>query len=158
MKIGVISDTHGDMLSIQRALRVLPNMDTWIHLGDFTEDAETLKTVSGVPVYSVRGNCDAYSARVPYERTVTLCNTRLLLVHGHQYDVNTDTFRLSLRAQELNCQCALYGHTHISMLENDGHVLLLNPGSPHRPLGGRRPSVALLTLTEEDFSAGIVVL
>lgn len=56
MRIGVISDTHGSAFGIERAVRALPDVEVWIHLGDVVPDVRTLEKRAGVPVYSVRGN------------------------------------------------------------------------------------------------------
>ena len=57
MRIGIVSDTHGDSYAIRRVIEQAGRVDAWIHLGDNTRDAEAFGK-DGTPVYSVAGNCD----------------------------------------------------------------------------------------------------
>ncbi len=157
MRVGVISDTHGSAFGIERALRAIPDAELWIHLGDLTADARTLEKRAGVPVHSVRGNCD-FDARVPAERVVTLAGARILLCHGHQYAVRYDRSRLFYRAEELGCALVLYGHTHVSLVEASGAVLAVNPGSPSQPREGRAPSIALLRIEAGEVFPEIMLV
>lgn len=144
MRIGVISDTHGDPWAIQACIEAAGRVDAWLHLGDNTRDAEDFQR-TGAPVYGVRGNTD-FAALEPWEQVVQLEEVRLFLCHGHQYAVGADPYRLALRAQELACHGALFGHTHVPFLDESGAVTLLNPGSPSRPRQGSRRSMAILSI------------
>ena len=55
MRIGIVSDTHGDSYAIRRVIEQAGRVDAWIHLGDNTRDAEAFGK-DGTPVYSVAGN------------------------------------------------------------------------------------------------------
>ncbi|WP_459130112.1 YfcE family phosphodiesterase [Guggenheimella bovis] len=118
MKIVVFSDSHGDSFSIEKVLS-LENPDRVIHLGDGIGDLN-----NGI---KVQGNCDYVSA--PKERIEVFENVRFFLTHGHLYGVKYDLTRLSLRARELQCEVALYGHTHVGLTTRDGELYLMNPGS-----------------------------
>lgn len=108
-------------------------------------------------MHSVRGNCD-FDARVPAERVVTIEGARILLCHGHQYAVQYDRSRLFYRAEELGCALALYGHTHVSLVEASGAVLAVNPGSPSQPREGRAPSIALLRIEAGEVFPEIMLV
>ena len=155
MLIGVISDTHGSTASIDMALRKLPNADAWLHLGDNVRDAEYIRAM-GQKVCFVRGNCD-YSDAEP-EQVEAFEGVRVFMTHGHQYAVNYDRSRLAYRAEELMCNVALYGHTHVSLIEASGGLLIVNPGSPSRPRNGRKPSFASLSIDGSDVSSRIILL
>ena len=155
MRIGVIADTHHDPVRMYVAMQRIPDAEAWLHLGDMTEDAELIEEKTGVPVYVVRGNCDAYSD-VPYERVVTLGGVNIYMTHGHRWRVDFDRSALCFRAEELGCTLALYGHPHVSMVENNGRVIALNPGSPTRPRGGRKPTVAYVDIDGGDFTTGFI--
>ena len=62
-RIGIISDTHGYLDTIDLALdaTVDQDIDMWLHAGDYGDDARYMQTSTNVPVYAVRGNND----RVP---------------------------------------------------------------------------------------------
>jgi len=40
MRIGVISDTHGDQAAIRKAIKVISKVDIWLHAGDCSQDGE----------------------------------------------------------------------------------------------------------------------
>lgn len=171
MRIAVISDTHGSLASVDRCILRAGDVDCWLHLGDVKYDAGYLAGKAGVPVYSVFGNCDGGCGLacpeevfpIPQkasasERVIAINGVRIFMCHGHNYDVDLAPFTLSYRARELDCQAALYGHTHMANLEAYGGLLLLNPGSPSRPRGGRKPSFALMTVNEGGVNADIILL
>jgi putative phosphoesterase len=47
----------------------------------------------------------------------------------------------------------VYGHTHISLINQEENLLVINPGSPSMPRGGLPPSVALLTIENGKIRA-----
>lgn len=155
MNVGVVSDTHGNANAVRRALAALPDMDAWIHLGDYASDARILEA-AGLTVYAVRGNCDG-DGRAEPELVVTLGGARLFLTHGHRYGVKQSPQAVFYRARELMCGTVLFGHTHISLVEAQGSVLGVNPGSAVLPHRGK-PSVAKLTIENGDVNARIVLL
>lgn len=170
-RIGVISDTHGSRSSIDACIKAAGDVSCWFHLGDYARDSKYLAEKTGLPVYTVLGNCDgafysqATELRFPEpqklitsEAAVTVENARIFLCHGHTYDVDFGGINLSYRAEELNCAAALYGHTHRSELSAFGSVLMLNPGSPSRPRGSRKPSFAVLEINGSDVNADIITL
>ncbi|MBO4306209.1 MAG: metallophosphoesterase [Clostridia bacterium] len=172
VRIAVISDTHGSVDAVEKAIAAAGDVDCWFHLGDFASDAKHISKKTGLPVYSVLGNCDGWvlagaSQSVSYpepqrtsasEMVVTVGKARIMLCHGHTYDVDFDTLRLGYRAEELECDAVLYGHTHVSEFSAYGRVMKLNPGSPSRPRGGRKPSFAIMTVDEARVNADIVLL
>ncbi len=157
MKICVISDTHGSDAAIRRALNAADGADCFIHLGDNVRDARSIEAVTQKTVYSVRGNCDMAS-EAEDERVLTLCGARLFITHGHRYGVSSSTTRLACRGEELCCGAALFGHTHMSLVEAWGPLLLINPGSPALPRGGMQPSIAMLDINDGEIYPRIVTL
>lgn len=157
MRVGVISDTHGDKNALSRALEKLQDMDAWIHLGDVLADAGTLAEATKVPVYSVRGNCD-YDTSCPEEQVIEIGGVRMFLCHGHRYGVRYDRSKLFYRAEELNCALVLYGHSHVSLIEASGAVLALNPGSPSLPREGRAPSCARIRIENGEAYPEIILI
>ena len=82
----------------------------------------------------------------------------ILLTHGHMESVNFDLTKLYYLALEHGCTCALYGHTHLPFMNEEGGVLFFNPGSLSDPRGGRKASYGLLIADEKGFSASILYL
>ena len=156
MKVGVISDSHGGMIGVEYALRIAGRVDAWIHLGDFWSDSRWL-AAAGVPVYYVRGNCDIASD-AEWERVIELGGAKIFATHGHMYQAGQNPYKVVLRARELGCNVALYGHTHRPELSNEGDVLLVNPGSTSRPAIGSDTSIAVLTIYDGQVDAQIILI
>ena len=101
------------------------------------------------------GNCD-YNNKYESEQVITLGGVRMFITHGNKYSPTYDRTRLLYRCEELNCSVVLYGHTHISLVEYNGGILALNPGSPSAPRGGRKPSIAVLEIEEKTVMPSII--
>lgn len=171
-RIGVIADTHGGTEELERCIAKAGEVAGWFHLGDFVSDAKLLAERTGLPVYSVLGNCDSFGfveleenvfpepqKRIASERVVLVERARIFLCHGHRYDVEWGSMQLSYRAEELGCAAALYGHTHAAELSPYGGVIKLNPGSPKRPRGAcRKPSFAVLEINGSDVNASVITI
>lgn len=157
-KIGVISDTHGGQLVLERCIAKASDVDEWFHLGDFTGDAERLAILTGKPVRIVCGNCDGVS-KYENELVVTVEETKLLLIHGHRHGIDRYSCQNACyRAEELGCSALFYGHTHVSELSTFGNLIVLNPGSPIFPRAGRKPSFAVVTVDGSRIKAEIITL
>ena len=61
MKIGIVSDSHGNTRSLSKGLKAMGSVDLIFHLGDYYEDGLYLKTLTSVPVHLVKGNMDSFS-------------------------------------------------------------------------------------------------
>lgn len=158
MRLGVISDTHGSDYALKAAVRAAGEVDAWAHLGDFVRDACSLEALTEKPVYFVRGNCDPQSSGEA-EKVITLEGTRFFLSHGHRQFVHYgETHAVAERAEALGCTVALYGHTHISSIEALGSIILINPGSPASPRGGRERSICVIDISADDVYPRIITL
>ena len=94
-----------------------------------TQNAE--KALTAVPkmrVYSVAGNCD-FGALEPLDGLAAFDSVVLFYTHGHMYGVKYDLDTLAEAAAARGAEVALFGHTHIPLSEQQGTVLLFNPGS-----------------------------
>ena len=88
MRIAVVSDSHGDRAALQSLAQRLDNVEKIIHLGDCVPDGELLSAMTGKQVLGVKGNCD-FSRNAPEERLETLGGAKLLICHGHRYQVKS---------------------------------------------------------------------
>ena len=152
MRIGVFSDSHGDISAARRFFDSLSPLDCIFHLGDCVPDGKKLSKLFSCPLYAVRGNCD-FGSDEPLERIVDLGGKRFLLLHSHQYYFQD---ALLYRGEEVHADMVLYGHTHVPDLSADGPRLLLNPGSLSRPRGGSVESCALISLQGNDLTVRFV--
>ena len=150
MKILVISDTHGSFDRAFSAYSLSEPVDTIIHLGDGSADADQLRKTVDVPVINVAGNCDPGS-NAPRERVLKCEGKRILMTHGDAYQVKSGLAKLIQRAEEVEADAVLYGHTHKAFHEQISGLLLVNPGSLANQ--SRHRSYAVLHITPEGITA-----
>ena len=114
MKIGIMSDSHGDRRAIDRAVERAGKVDLWLHAGDCAPDAAYLALVSAVRVENVAGNTDWPDGKTPDEIVVEAAGHRIFLTHGHIYGVRSTLEMLVAAAKEAQADIAVYGHTHVA--------------------------------------------
>lgn len=148
MRIGVMSDSHGDLKAIDRALDQLGPVDVFFHLGDHVDDGIFLQSIcSPIPVYTLRGNCDfGTDAGIEMVNTV-IGEKRIMACHGHTLGVKSGLNRLFYQAKSLEADIALFGHTHHAFLTTEEGILIMNPGALSRTWGEKR-SCGIITITE----------
>lgn len=135
MRVLIIADSHGDTRRIDKAI-VAFEPDMMIHLGDIERDVEYLQDVyPHIPLQAVVGNNDPFSRRAG-EAVTEIEGIKIFMTHGHLYGVWDNGFRIAKRAEELGCSIALFGHSHVPVLETYGSVRAFNPGSISRPRVG----------------------
>lgn len=157
MRFAVLSDTHGDLSRMFAAADYIRALkpDALVHLGDFCADAEAMAKELRLELHAVAGNCDAGRTTHPAVDVLEAEGARILLCHGHTYDVGETPQRLIWAAQERECTAALFGHTHRQFLEKEDGVLLMNPGSLCRPRG-TEAGLGLLTV-EKGVVRGLLL-
>lgn len=128
VQVLVMSDSHGNEMSVRKALEQQPQVAAVIHLGDGAAEAARVAAEDTRPWHIVRGNCDIGQA-VPVQTTVSIGGAKLYLTHGYAEHVKSGLLTLIYAARENEAAAALYGHTHIPDIAFDGGMLLLNPGS-----------------------------
>lgn len=143
MKAAVFSDSHGQTLLMEEAIR-RTRPDVIIHLGDHDRDAMELRRLfPEIPLYSVCGNCDLMPMS-PARETVQLGPVKAFLTHGHLYSVKFGSVdSLVYAALEQGARLALFGHTHEPYNQQIGGVHVLNPGTAGK---GRRPTYAMISV------------
>jgi putative phosphoesterase len=150
MKIAILSDTHRHYSAINDAIKLLDDIDVLIHLGDNTDDVQAIERSFKGKIYSVKGNCD-FSSSIPNERIEVIGGKKFFITHGHRYDVKYDLLSLIYRAQELEADVALFGHTHQAYISYEQGVWIVNPGSVSLPRDNVK-SIAVIEITEEEIN------
>ncbi|MDP2857910.1 MAG: metallophosphoesterase [Bacillota bacterium] len=154
MLLVLISDTHGKVNAAVQAVRQAGSPDMILHAGDFFHDATRLQREVVVPVIGVRGNCDSFSPG-PDEQVLEAAGTRVLMTHGHLYNVKNRLTDLCKRASELGARVVVFGHTHVSAIEVVDGCLLVNPGSLYRSRDPMGRTFAVLRAGEGEPTACI---
>lgn len=160
MRIGLISDTHGNLDAARRAWRVMTASGAVVcvlHGGDFIRDARALADEWPVPVHAVRGNNDLWDTGDD-ELILEFGGQRIFLVHGHKHSVSRsrDLETLAVAAERAGAHVAVFGHSHVPRVTELQGVLLVNPGSPSRPRDGHGPTCAVLTVTAAGCRAELL--
>ncbi|MGO1528278.1 YfcE family phosphodiesterase [Senegalia sp. (in: firmicutes)] len=151
MKILVLSDSHGDIEKIEEIIKIInssKDIDMIIHLGDFAKDAIYIKNNISIEMKNILGNCDFLIDRVNEEEILNINDKKILLTHGHKYNIKDNLNNLYYRAKELNLDLILFGHIHkpINFLEEN--ILLFNPGSISEPRDGSRNSYGIIRISD----------
>ncbi|WP_303871580.1 metallophosphoesterase [Acetobacterium wieringae] len=158
MKIGVMSDSHGNLKAVKQAVEEMGPVDVIIHLGDYVEDALYLRTITNAPVHILKGNLDSFADQGSMSLETTLGGFRVFACHGHKHGVKNDLHHLYYAGLEKSAQVILYGHTHHAYIEDDGQVLLMNPGSVGAPRLDDPASYGLITIEAGEIEAKIIPL
>lgn len=143
----------GRVVSLMRDIK--NDIDIVIHLGDNTEDAEFIRRHYSLPVYNVAGNCDNDSS-VPFDDLVFCENKKILITHGHLYNVKYNADIIIYRALEAGADICLFGHTHESSMQYTRGVVVMNPGSISVPRSGSKPSYGIIKIENGEIYPSIV--
>jgi putative phosphoesterase len=127
VKIGIIGDTHGSIQSLIKILDLFSEVELFLHTGDHWQDGAAVEQKTGIPVLTVKGNCDR--GKMSSELVFTIARKKVFLTHGHLYGVKSGLNTLLTRAGELSADYCVFGHTHRAMIEKRKGIWLLNPGS-----------------------------
>lgn len=155
MKIGVVSDTHGNSLAWQAIEERFTSCDLIIHCGDVLapgpknpitdgyNPAELVDKINGLhcPILIAKGNCDAdvdsMLIKHPILPFVFLQDGKKRIIASHGY--------LPFDPLLFKADIFITGHTHIGEIFEKDKMLYLNPGSPSVPLGPEKiPSYAII--------------
>jgi putative phosphoesterase len=139
MRIGIVSDTHGNRLTVSLALAALRErgITTVLHCGDI-DDPETVALFRGFTTHFVFGNCDIDKAELRAAMaeigatlhesfgSVELEGVKLAFLHGDDAALMRDVERSG------HYDFLFYGHTHKAEEHRTGPTRVINPGALHR--------------------------
>lgn len=173
MNIGVMSDSHDNLVNLTKAVKLLLDrrVDVIIHLGDIispfvVKHVHKLLEGFNVKFIAVLGNNDGdvpnlsklfneYSWSLYQSPTlIEVGDSFLYLMHGWGPPDLTEKI-VEAVFKQLDVDVVLYGHTHVSRFEKRDGKVLLNPGEVCGYLTGKA-SVALLNT--KDLSVEFVHL
>lgn len=151
MKILVFSDSHGDTLKMDFALKSHgASVNMVIFLGDGVSDAEIIRRkYPDIPFVITEGNRESpfHESPLVFEEF----GLKFFCIHGHGYGVKRGIDRAEKAAAETGADILLYGHTHTpenrTAVYNDGsRLLIFNPGS----IGsGYHPSYGVICIPQK---------
>jgi hypothetical protein len=160
MKIGILSDSHGNARRLSAALKTLRDhgAEAVVHCGDVgSDECFQLLAGSGMAAYAVVGNTDRHIDRLR-ERADELG----LHYHAQLIEVPFDDGRYLVAThgddEDLLGELIVggqfpyvcHGHTHKIRDENYGKVRVICPGALHHPRSPKHPTTALLDTDSGD--------
>ena len=155
MRITVISDSHKSERTVREILEEREDSKHIFFLGDVTPDIEDMNLeFPDKNFYIVSGNCDYFSCH-PTSDIATVCGKRIFYTHGHTLGVKHGIERLLETAKQLNCNIALFGHTHTSQILYEDGIYLVNPGSCSQPRDSHK-SYAVIDIEENGIMPIII--
>ena len=156
MKILIVSDTHRKDENLKWVIKKTKPFDMLIHLGDAEgSEYEIMKWVDkDCDLEMIMGNNDFFS-QLERETEIMIGKYKVLLTHGHYYNVSLGVETLAEEALARGCDIAMYGHTHrpfyeVDKKDGDKDLIVLNPGSLSYPRqDGHRPSYMLMDIDRD---------
>lgn len=177
MRIGLVSDTHGDPVAWRKAMRLLRDCELILHAGDHlyhgafnpvlpTYDPQEMARELNdcpIPIMHARGNCDSdvdqLALRDPILSPYVICRLEginIMLTHGDGMEEQ----ELAELARRYGMRLLVRGHTHVHGIWEHGDLLVCNPGSSSLPKGDGIPSVGILEdgkVSVYDIEGGQVI-
>jgi hypothetical protein len=193
MRIAVLSDSHGALANISRALEIAHPIDLICFAGDGCRDIERwlsedscdecggdygqgcmsggsngwgrerddsrshARSRSRIMTEIVLGNCD-FAGDYPLEVVFPAGGMRILMTHGHYYNVKSGYQRLVYRAEELQADAVIFGHTHIPEYTQINGIWLINPGSISSAGSYGKPSFAVVEIKDGQIDVQLQIL
>jgi len=151
MKVMIVSDTHRAHEGLEKMLQRNGRPDLLIHLGDVEGCKDKIMQMAGCPVEMVCGNCDnGFLDDLPLEKIIYIGNSKVLLVHGHTWRVNFTLANLINYAKSIDADYVMFGHTHKPLLEREGALTIVNPGSISYPRQDNRRQSGIMMYIDDD--------
>lgn len=149
MKILIVSDTHHHNDNYLKVIEKVAPVDMVVHCGDIEGGEYLIAESAGCPVQMVMGNNDFFSD-LPREKEFYIGKYKVWLTHGHTYYVSMSNEYIKREARERGVNIVMYGHSHKPVVDYDGDVIAVNPGSLTYPRQeGRRPSFVIMELDDK---------
>lgn len=149
MRVGIISDSHGSLSLLEKVIKKMGEVDAYIHLGDYITDADTVLKKTEKKYIVVKGNCDIQEGEE--EVVIQLAGKKLLITHGHQYNIKSGYNNIYYRTREEKADIVLFGHTHMPVSLWYKGRLFFNPGSIAFPRGGSLASYGVIDIVDGEI-------
>ena len=144
MRLGIISDTHGQVPSA--VFDLFSEVDRILHAGDVGDLGVLVELGALAEVTAVYGNTDGFEvrARCPQVAKLELDGFYVTVTHGDQFGMPDPKV---LHEAFPEAEILVFGHTHEALLEFvDKTVTVMNPGSAALPRHGHPASVGIMEL------------
>ena len=159
VKLGIVSDIHGNLVGLQKALDVMGPVDELLCLGDsiyqYRFSNEGVALLRSIGARMILGNHEevflseagtqareqdgvdqalvAFVADQPHRRTLSYDGKTVLMIHSTPWEPRGEYIyphnEKLALFAEAGADFVLYGHTHAEVVRRIGGVLVVNPGS-----------------------------
>lgn len=161
VKVAVISDTHtrGESRPVPPgAWPYLESADHIFHAGDVCDPGLLDELSALAPLTVVMGNCDAWDVKewrdgVPDEIQTEVAGVPIAMLHDSGPRARR---RERMRARFPDARVVIFGHSHLPVAEDDGTLLLLNPGSATWKRTAPFTSMAMLWITDGAIETDLI--
>lgn len=126
LKIGIISDTHGDINP--QIVSLINRCDMIIHAGDIVDIKALQKLNPKRKIIAVAGNNDTHLSGFEDVQKLDLPGGKLVVEHGHQHGYQQPSHS-SLRRAYADAKLIVYGHTHKQIIDKTQTPWVINPGA-----------------------------
>ena len=165
MKIGVVSDSHGHVENLRRAVKAMneAGVEVIVHLGDDYDDVKALSDHERASIIQVPGVFSTYYQEpgIPNRVIEEWERVRVLLTHtpeAHKNDLPADPNPEEVVAGG-EVGVVLSGHSHVPEVKEQGGVIWVNPGHlKDDDKKGYPPTYALLEVVGTEVLVRIIDL
>jgi len=154
----VIADTHLPRRATAWSEGLLPHLeraDLILHAGDLMDPGLLDDLAAYAPIRGVRGNLDPPEVRLPESVQFEFGGVRIAMIHDSGPKRGR---RNRMRRRFPEARVVVFGHSHIPWLEDEGGLLLLNPGSPTDRRRQPEHTFALLWVEGGEVRAEVLAL
>lgn len=149
MKVLIVSDTHRRNENYLEVVQREAPLDLVVHCGDIEGSEFLIAESAGCPVEMVIGNNDFFST-LPKEREIMIGPYKVLVTHGHYYYISSNNELIKEEAKARGFDIVMYGHTHRPVIDVEGDIIAINPGSLSYPRQeGKKPSYIIMEVGQE---------
>ena len=145
MKLGIISDTHGQIHP--HVFNHLEGCDLILHAGDVGTEEVLVELETIAPVKAVYGNVDSFPIVGKCQETeiLELHDKKIYMAH---IVMAGDRFvpKVAEEIMSVKPDLVVFGHTHEQHTESIDGILFFNPGSGGQRRPGKRLGVGLIYL------------
>ncbi|MDQ3315940.1 MAG: metallophosphatase family protein [Actinomycetota bacterium] len=158
MLVVVLADTH-----IPRRAKWLPDAltphlesaDLILHAGDLLVEDVLYELETYAPVRAVKGNVDGWDVRLLETLELEVGGIPIAMIH----DSGPKKGRRSrMKKRFPGARVVVFGHSHIPWLEDEGGLMLFNPGSPTDRRRQPDHTFGLLHAEDGEIRAEILIL
>lgn len=153
MLIGIISDTHDDVINIKKAVDFFNKMKVGhvLHAGDIISpfNFEIFRELKS-PFVAVFGNNDGDKLLLKLKSNRTVHNQPFITtIHKRKIVVVHEPDLVDALGESGRFDLVIYGHTHKPDIRKMGKTIIVNPGKASKLLRGKA-TVAVLDLNTMD--------